>query len=362
MSSSPNLIRADHHTGGIPTWHPASFDSDDQQPTTQIHRQETSQRPAAAVAAIESPFQEQEQPPAFSGDNSDQSQQARLLAVLFHDGNCVLRDQVAQKLLSSWKPQEIIPIQSKTTKKTVEEIDLDAIARQAAEQAQEIVDAARKEAQGIIDQALLQAKQESDQILAQAQLQASAIIDQTQANAEEITRQAHMQGLTAGHAEVTQVLAMAQSIVNETRNWRENLLTQSEPIVINLIRSIAQKMFGSGLVMETSALSKTFELAVSEAKTLGDLRIRAHPEDIATLGPLWPTQHTAMTGQKIEMIPDQDVQRGGCYLDGQFGSVDARVDTQLHMITETLEETLEAGSRSSDPFIVYDAHSDQEGE
>ena len=81
--------------------------------------------------------------------------------MLFHDGNCVLRDQVAQKLPNPWNPHEVIPIQPKTTKKTAEEIgiDLNAIARQAAEQAQEIVDAARKEAQGIIDQALLQAKQ-----------------------------------------------------------------------------------------------------------------------------------------------------------------------------------------------------------
>jgi hypothetical protein len=46
------------------------------------------------------------------------------------------------------------------------------------------------------------------------------------------------------------------------------------------------------------------------------------------------------------MVPDQDIQRGGCYIDGQFGSVDGRVETQMRMVNKTLAGVLDDRRRT----------------
>jgi flagellar biosynthesis/type III secretory pathway protein FliH len=70
------------------------------------------------------------------------------------------------------------------------------------------------------------------------------------------------------------------------------------------------------------------------------LRIYVHPEDALALPPHWAHQQATFSGQKIELIPSDIIKRGGCFIEGQYGSVDARIETQLQMTKDTLMNTL----------------------
>jgi flagellar assembly protein FliH len=212
----------------------------------------------------------------------------------------------------------------------------------------------------VIAQALAQAREQTDleteQMIAAARSQADDIVQQARSSSAQVTRQAHRDGVAAANAEVTSLLAMARKIVDEVRAWQEMVLTQNEALIFELILDIAHKLFDDGLELPEEVLQRAFERALSEARSLGDLRIRARPEDIAALGGLWPTRQTAESGQKIEMIPAKDMERGGCYIEGQYGSVDGRVRTQMRLVTETLGEVFAAeGAAASDPFVPYTA-------
>lgn len=187
-----------------------------------------------------------------------------------------------------------------------------------------------------------------EEILEGTRAQAAEIIHQAQEQAAQITHLAqkdgYEKGLAAAEAEAASRLAAAASIIAETHAWREKLLAESEHAVLDLVKDIAQILFGSGLALEPEVLAGAFQRALLEAKTLGDLRLHLHPEDEALLSPLWARQQAATIGQRIELVPDQGIQRGGCLIEGQYGSVDARVETQLHLALEAVSGVLGSNS------------------
>ncbi len=178
------------------------------------------------------------------------------------------------------------------------------------------------------------------EIIAKAEKQANEIIQQAESQAMQLTHQAYQDGLAAGNAEISDQLKTARAIVEEVETWRENTLSKGEMMMLRLVIEIAQSLFGEGLPLDPDTLGNAFSRALTQAKTLGDLRIYIHPEDAVALTPHWAQQQATFSGQKIELIPSDIIKRGGCFIEGQYGSVDARVETQLQMTKDTLLETL----------------------
>ena len=193
-------------------------------------------------------------------------------------------------------------------------------------------------------------RQEADAALSQARNQAAEIFGQAQRAAEDELRRARLEGLAAAEAKSEACVQMMAQIVEEMRDWQAKLLRRSERLVMTLVQDIAEKLFGDGFVLDPLALNLAFERSLHEARSLGDLRVHAHPSDISVLGELWPAHQTALRGQHIELIPNVDIRRGGCFIEGQYGSVDGRLDTQLQLIRERLAEELAVSERPGQAF------------
>ncbi len=187
---------------------------------------------------------------------------------------------------------------------------------------------------------LTQTNNRAAEIIAKAEKQANEIIQQAESQAMQLTHQAYQDGLAAGNAEISDLLKTARAIAEEVDTWRESTLAKGEMMMLRLVIEIAQSLFGEGLPLDPDTLGNAFSRALTQAKTLGDLRIYVHPEDAVALTPHWAQQQATFSGQKIELIPSEIIKRGGCFIEGQYGSVDARIETQLQMTKDTLLETL----------------------
>ena len=174
------------------------------------------------------------------------------------------------------------------------------------------------------------------QILNDARRQAEEIVRQAETQANSIREQAYQEGMNTAVEEMQTNIATTKTMIEETARWREELMEQSEPIVLDIIRTIAQKLFGEGYVLETTALQETFNNILENARSLGNLRIYVNPEDALLLGPYWRELQESITTHKVEVIPSQSISRGGCYVNGQWGSADGRIETQLRSIMDTL--------------------------
>lgn len=186
--------------------------------------------------------------------------------------------------------------------------------------------------------AALSPAERAEQIVRDAHQKAEEIIIHAQQTADSITREAVQAGLEDGRSQTHELVQTLQKTVDDTFSWRDQLLSQSENMVLNLIKTIAQTMFGEGLVLEPEVLQQNFNRVLENARSLGNLRIYVNPEDAAELGPVWREYQESISSQRIEIIPSGSILRGGCYVNGQWGSADGRVETQLRAVLDTLTE------------------------
>lgn len=220
-----------------------------------------------------------------------------------------------------WNPEELQPIYG-VTGNTHDHLQ----SRQIRRQAEELLHRSEVRAQEIIAEAHRQA----EQILADAQVKIN-----------EMYRQAYADGQAAANAEAQAMLQAARSIVDEVQAWKEAMFEQGEMMMLRLVIEIAQTIFGDGLPLDPDTLGQAFSRALSQAKSLGNLRVYVHPEDAAVLTAHWNKLQSSVGAQQIELVPSEVIKRGGCYIDGQFGTVDARVETQFQIAKETLLTTLQ---------------------
>ncbi|NMB87373.1 MAG: hypothetical protein GYA17_03370 [Chloroflexi bacterium] len=200
--------------------------------------------------------------------------------------------------------------------------------------------AAPPPAEPVVDP-ILEASEKAAEIIRIAQQQADSIVQQAQHKADEVALEAHRQGWAAAEAETTGMLQTAQSLIDQIVAWREELFAQSEPTILALVKDIGQAVYGPGMILDSEALQQNLNRAVENARSLGDLRIFIHPDDAANLGPFWREFQISLGGHQIQVVASSAIQRGGCFIDGQWGSVDARVETQLKTVMEALTEGMQ---------------------
>jgi flagellar assembly protein FliH len=198
-------------------------------------------------------------------------------------------------------------------------------------EARQLEQAARAKAAEIEQLARAQAA-EFEQL---ANEQAEEVVRVAKEQAAEVTRQARREGFEAAEADAGQLLLAAQGVLDEVRAWRSSMFAQSERAVLDLVAHIAKVIFGEGVALPREALEAAFGRALTEARPLGNLRVRVHPSDAAVLSPTW-AQQAAPTGQRLELVPDENIRRGGCLVEGESGMVDARVETQQQLALGTL--------------------------
>ena len=66
------------------------------------------------------------------------------------------------------------------------------------------------------------------------------------------------------------------------------------------------------------------------------MKIFTNPEDAALLSTAWRDLQVSLLGCEVKIISNQEILRGGCYIEGQLGAVDARVQTRLAAIDDAL--------------------------
>lgn len=180
----------------------------------------------------------------------------------------------------------------------------------------------------------------ASQIIDKAQKDAKEIIDAGLLEVEHLRRQGYNEGVEASRKEAMAILQMAQNVLEEANRWQQQTMAESEPAIIEMIKSISQDLFGEGYVLNVQEIEGVITRAISQASRLGDLRVYMNPEDAIQLISLWQESEIVLNGQKIALVSSQNIQRGGCFIDGQYGNVDSRVPQQLAQIHKSLDGTL----------------------
>lgn len=200
------------------------------------------------------------------------------------------------------------------------------------------------------DEYLATVRAQADQILTQAQRDAQQLREQAQAAGVAAGRQAGLQHsdeqITARARELAdrlfaertrQSLPALEAVIRNLQSERERWLATWEAAAIQLAVGIAERILRQQLAQQPALALPSMREALQLAAGQPHLKVHLHPHDLELLqqSGLSLSQRLGALGQ-AELIPDEGLSRGGCYLETEHGVIDARLETQLERITAEL--------------------------
>lgn len=192
-----------------------------------------------------------------------------------------------------------------------------------------------KEAEEVLKEACVQA----EEILIEARATADKVILQAQDEIDSQKKEGYQQGYSEARREFAEAFGAVHAMVEEVRQWRDALTTQGEQILVEMLKDVAQTMFGEGVRLDANALQINLNRVMEHAQKLGDLNIFLNSRDAELLDPSWSEYQLLITGNRVKIIPSEKITPGGCIVKGSMGMVDGRVETQLAAVIDAIEET-----------------------
>lgn len=178
----------------------------------------------------------------------------------------------------------------------------------------------------------------------------STVSSQTQEKEQlqELIEEAFNKGLDQGRAEtiaaqqekVDKGVAALRTAVEEMVRIRQQDVDRMETETVRLALAIAKKVIGH----ETEhgpVIRHVLKSAMKKVVDPRHLRVRLNPKDIDAVNgfkPEWLVSDDF--GAALHLEADEAVQQGGCIIETKLGDVDARIDQQVRIIEELLNDHL----------------------
>ncbi|HEX7643481.1 MAG TPA: FliH/SctL family protein [Noviherbaspirillum sp.] len=185
----------------------------------------------------------------------------------------------------------------------------------------------------------------------QQQLQAlfekakQSVLGQFKAEAEaarELGRQRGLQeGRQAAHDELRQTVASdldrLRSIMGKLEASLNTGIEDLEDIALAITMEALCKMLGAAAVDQESVKAQ-IRHAAAQVQKQELLQVRLHPTDLAMLKDMCGLNLILPSGKNISWVADYSIELGGCILKTNHGRFDARFETQLSQLKQTLLE------------------------
>ncbi len=163
-----------------------------------------------------------------------------------------------------------------------------------------------------------------------ARARAVEIVAGAEAVREAARRAGHEAGRQEGLAEVTALLARARAAEGARAAGADAELRR-------LAVRIAEKILARELALSADAVVDVVRAALAAAAQRRELAIRVHPDDVPAVAAARARLGAALTERaELSVRPDPMVGRGGCLIDTEVGTIDARLDVQLAAIERAL--------------------------
>jgi flagellar assembly protein FliH len=179
---------------------------------------------------------------------------------------------------------------------------------------------------------------EAAKIIAEAQQQARQIREQAKIDGRRDAVAQAEQSMQAKVAQQLQFLLPAiQEAVVEVQRERKAWVARWEQNAIALTAAMAERVVRREIKADPQITLDLVREALHLASGLGQLQIRLHPQDYATLQSNLKTLVEQMKQlAPTEVIADAAISPGGCRVDTQFGSIDQQIHSQLERIRQEL--------------------------
>jgi flagellar assembly protein FliH len=252
-----------------------------------------------------------------------------------------------KKLIESLLPQHFVSTdaegQGEPQLTPEEELEL--------QEAHSMKDQILQDAEAFANEQVQQAMQESAALREQANTEISNWWDERRALDEQIVQQAQEEGYNEGYQqglaqaeaalrqEYNEMLTEARSVLEQSYALKQQIIQESEPFLIELSTSISEKIIGRQLTLSPEWIVESIKKVLSRRKEKGTITLCVAPHQFAYIQDAREELLISIDSQaELAIIPDSTVVDQGCVVRSDFGSIDARIDTQLKEIKAALQQ------------------------
>jgi flagellar biosynthesis/type III secretory pathway protein FliH len=181
------------------------------------------------------------------------------------------------------------------------------------------------------EQALAAAHRQAEQIRTEARRQAAA-------EARERLEQA-LRAATEEHAAAFQ--QAREQLLQELRDAYQQRLSEIEREMLSTIALMAEKVIRRKLETDDGIVLEVVREALSQAAGANQVTVRVSPADEPLVREAQQQLLTAAGPvDDLQILADEQVLRGGCLVETERGRFDARVDSQLRLLSDEVDRLL----------------------
>jgi flagellar assembly protein FliH len=226
------------------------------------------------------------------------------------------------------------------------EVHYEDPAKEKAEQARKQM---LKDAQEFAEGQVRSASQEAENIVESARTEAEEWWrlrrEQDEHLVEAVKSEGFQQGYQEGlaHAEeemskrLAEMMEEARTVLQEAYRARDVIIQEAEPFLVELSCGIAEKIVDKQLTVEPQFTMDLIRKNLARKREQGLISLCVSPAQFAFVNAAREELSLAVDSQaELQILPDSTVKDLGCVIRSSFGSIDARVDTQLAEIKKEL--------------------------
>lgn len=133
-----------------------------------------------------------------------------------------------------------------------------------------------------------------------------------------------------------ELLELHSGVLNSLREAAAQVTRDSENALIEIAFTVAQKIVAE-VPISRELIETNIRSALAQGEEATEFFIHLHPDDLALLQRHTSELLSTTSGQnKMHFLAAPEVTRGGCLVRTQFGIVDARRETRLDRVRQTL--------------------------
>lgn len=170
---------------------------------------------------------------------------------------------------------------------------------------------------------------------------ASTILHDAEERARQIEHEAYQrgyeQGLDFARMQTAEMVEIIRSVAEQAVQEKWKFINAVESSIVDLAVQIAEKIIGEHIQTQPDVVINVAKKALLMTAEREHIQIRVNPDDAEIVKAHRDDLIATMDGiQKIEVIPDRRVGHGGCVFETSAGNVDARIQSQLSQVEESL--------------------------
>jgi flagellar assembly protein FliH len=180
-----------------------------------------------------------------------------------------------------------------------------------------------------------------------AKTKAEEIVREARNRKEAIEMHAYSEGLEKGQVEgqrmalkrLEPLAATFKKAIDELEQVRDRLTEKHLEQMLQIAMSSAEKVIHREIHLSPDLILNTVRAASEHLMELDEIMVRIHPSDYEYIREIEEILGGKLTGNKaINFVEDTSIERGGVFIETEFGDIDATIKSQIDHIRETILE------------------------